>query len=321
MRGTAALKSIEALYKEAETVIADGVPMVAIVKSAPPVATPDIPVATRASESAPQDSPDHAPRDMPPAQTTHNARIAGSDHKAATRHSVFDRIEKLSAMAATLDIETGKADLSSATGISEPVNSQTGNYDHHDGQADAAPASSLPSAPPVPDYAAGSRRISDAELEDVVKKAVDDIVATTPIDSVIAGNERIESVMADIAEAVGKAESADAADPAADPAPISSSPISTSPAPASPTEHDAVDAGAVTADPAPATDTSDTRAPAPARSAAQLDLIGLNDIVANTVKSVIREELSNLVQSTVKSTLDELRASQADPAKDSTSDR
>ena len=31
MRSTAALKSIEALYKEAETVIGDGVPMVAIV--------------------------------------------------------------------------------------------------------------------------------------------------------------------------------------------------------------------------------------------------------------------------------------------------
>ena len=47
MRGTAALKSIEALYKEAETVIGDGVPMVAIVKSVPPMAKPDIPVAER----------------------------------------------------------------------------------------------------------------------------------------------------------------------------------------------------------------------------------------------------------------------------------
>ncbi|MBT6566630.1 MAG: hypothetical protein HON06_07115, partial [Candidatus Puniceispirillum sp.] len=46
MRGTAALKSIEALYKEAETVIGDGVPMVAIVKSEPPM-TADIPMATR----------------------------------------------------------------------------------------------------------------------------------------------------------------------------------------------------------------------------------------------------------------------------------
>ena len=52
MRNTAASKSIEALYKEAETVIGDGVPMVAIVKSAPPAAKPDIPVATRATPAA-----------------------------------------------------------------------------------------------------------------------------------------------------------------------------------------------------------------------------------------------------------------------------
>ena len=50
-------------------------------------------------------------------------------------------------------------------------------------------------------------------------------------------------------------------------------------------------------------------------SATQINLDDLNDSVARTVKSVIREELSSLVQSTVKTTLAELRATHDDKAK------
>ena len=297
MRNTAALKSIEALYKEAETVIGDGVPMVAIVKSAPPAAKPDIPVATHAAPAADNSQPDIS--------------ASGTSQKAKAQAAVFDRIEMLRSMAASLDDDLPERDLS-----------ENDRHEHDPAPAPSAdpaaslpssslpssslPSSSLPSAPPVPAYETGSRQISDAELEDVVKKAVDDIVAVTPLDSVIAGNDRIESVMADIAEAVGKAEPADMPDtPDAEP---TTSDIAATPAspPASP-----IDAPAETAV------TSDT----PLKLTTSIDLGNLNDIVASTVKSVIREELSNLVQSTVKSTLDELRTARDDQNDGSTSDR
>ncbi|MGB0690208.1 MAG: hypothetical protein ACPGOZ_05940, partial [Candidatus Puniceispirillum sp.] len=298
MRNTAALKSIEALYKEAETVIGDGVPMVAIVKSAPPDAKPDIPVATRATPAA--DAP-IADNSQPDTSTS------GTSQKAKAQAAVFDRIEMLRSMAASLDDDLPERNLS-----------ENDRHEHDPAPAPSAdpaaslPSSSLPSAPPVPAYETGSRQISDAELEDVVKKAVDDIVAVTPLDSVIAGNDRIESVMADIAEAVGKAETADMPDvpdtpntPDAEPA---TSDITATPAspPAAP-----IDAPAETAV------TSDT----PLKLTTSIDLGNLNDIVASTVKSVIREELSNLVQSTVKSTLNELRTARDAQNDSSTSDR
>ena len=259
MRNTAASKSIEALYKEAETVIGDGVPMVAIVKSAPPAAKPDIPVATRATPIA---------DNSPPASSSR-----GTSQKAKAQGAVFDRIEMLCSMAASLDEDLPEHD-----------------------PAASLPNASLPSAPPVPAYKTGSRQISDAELEDVVKKAVDDIVAVTPLDSVIAGNDRIESVMADIADAVGKAEPADMHNP-----------------------------NSITGTPTEATietsaDASTTSA-VPLKLTTSIDLGNLNDIVASTVKSVIREELSNLVQSTVKSTLDELRTARDDQTDSTRSDR
>ena len=244
MRGTAALKSIEALYKEAETVIGDGVPMVAIVKSEPPM-TADIPMATRPTAmraDTPQTDTPKTDRPLAP-----NADAPNADAQTP----VFDRIEMLRSMAANLE----------------------------DDKDSAAPESVLPTAPPVPAYDNGSRQISDAELEDVVKRAVDDIVATTPLDSIVAGNDQIESVMADIAEAVGKA----------DPSETST----TTASPASPTTSDTADNAAILA-----------------KTPAQIDLLDLNNLVANTVKSVIREELSNLVQSTVKSTLQELQTTQ-----------
>ena len=261
MRGTAALKSIEALYKEAETVIGDGVPMVAIVKSEPPM-TADIPMATRPTAMR-ADTPQ---TDIPQTDTpktdrplAHNADAPNADAQTP----VFDRIEMLRSMAANLEDDKDPED-------------DKGLQDDKDS---AAPESVLPTAPPVPAYDNGSRQISDAELEDVVKRAVDDIVATTPLDSIVAGNDQIESVMADIAEAVGKAD------------PSETSTTTTSPA--SPTTSDTADNAAILA-----------------KTPAQIDLLDLNNLVANTVKSVIREELSNLVQSTVKSTLQELQTTQ-----------
>jgi hypothetical protein len=292
MRNTAASKSIEALYKEAQTVIGDGVPMVAIVKSAPPAAKPDIPVATRATTAADAPIADTPIADNnPPAKSSR-----GTSQKAKAQAAVFDRIEMLRSMAASLDDDLPEHDPA-PTPATDPAASLPNA---------SLPNSSLPSAPPVPAYETVSRQISDAELEDVVKKAVDDIVAVTPLDSVIAGNDRIESVMADIAEAVGKAEPADMPDtPDAEP---TTSDIAATPAspPASP-----IDAPAETAV------TSDT----PLKLTTSIDLGNLNDIVASTVKSVIREELSNLVQSTVKSTLDELRTARDDQNDGSTSDR
>lgn len=307
MRNTAALKSIEALYKEAETVIGDGVPMVAIVKSAPPAAKPDIPVATRAIPAADTPTADTPTADTPIADTpiADNSQldpsISGANHTAEAQTAVFDRIEMLRSMAASLD-----DDPATDTG-SAPATDPAAALPNA-----ALPNAALPSAPPVPAYKTGSRHISDAELEDVVKKAVDDIVAVTPLDSVIAGNDRIESVMADIAEAVGKAEPADMPD--------------------APDLHDASDMSdpeAITSDitatpaeaPIESSDESSPTSAAPVKSTTSIDLENLNDIVASTVKSVIREELSNLVQSTVKSTLDELRTARGDQTDGTSSDR
>ena len=294
MRNTAASKSIEALYKEAETVIGDGVPMVAIVKSAPPAAKPDIPVATRATPTADVPVADAPVADTPIADNNPPATSSrGTSQKAKAQAAVFDRIEMLRSMATSLDDDLPEHDPA-PTPATDPAASLPNA---------SLPNSSLPSAPPVPAYETGSRQISDAELEDVVKKAVDDIVAVTPLDSVIAGNDRIESVMADIAEAVGKAEPADMPEAESTTADIAATPESP---PASP-----IDAPAETAV------TSDT----PLKLTTSIDLGNLNDIVASTVKSVIREELSNLVQSTVKSTLDELRTARDDQNDGSTSDR
>ena len=289
MRNTAALKSIEALYKEAETVIGDGVPMVAIVKSAPPAAKPDIPVASRAIPTADTPIADNSQLDP---------SMSGANQTAEAQTAVFDRIEMLRSMAASLDDDLPKHDPATDPAAALPNA--------------ALPNAALPSAPPVPAYETGSRHISDAELEDVVKKAVDDIVAVTPLDSVIAGNDRIESVMADIAEAVGKAEPADMPD--------------------APDLHDASDMSdpeAITSDitatpaeaPIESSDESSPTSAAPVKSTTSIDLENLNDIVASTVKSVIREELANLVQSTVKSTLDELRTARGDQTEGTNSDR
>ena len=283
MRNTAALKSIEALYKEAETVIGDGVPMVAIVKSAPPAAKPDIPVASRAIPTADTPIADNSQLDP---------SMSGANQTAEAQTAVFDRIEMLRSMAASLDDDLPKHDPATDPAAALPNA--------------ALPNAALPSAPPVPAYETGSRHISDAELEDVVKKAVDDIVAVTPLDSVIAGNDRIESVMADIAEAVGKAEPADM-----------------------PNAPDMPEAESTTADitatpaeaPIESSDESSPTSAAPVKSTTSIDLENLNDIVASTVKSVIREELANLVQSTVKSTLDELRTARGDQTEGSNSDR
>ena len=293
MRNTAASKSIEALYKEAETVIGDGVPMVAIVKSAPPAAKPDIPVATHATPAADTPIADNSPL---------ATSSRGTSQKAKAQAAVFDRIEMLRSMAASLDDDLPELDKKEHDPAPTPATDP----------AASLPNTSLPSAPPVPAYEAGSRQISDAELEDVVKKAVDDIVAVTPLDSVIAGNDRIESVMADIAEAVGKAEPADMPD--------------------APDLHDASDMSdpeAITSDitatpaeaPIESSDESSPTSAAPVKSTTSIDLENLNDIVASTVKSVIREELSNLVQSTVKSTLDELRTARGDQTDGTSSDR
>jgi len=266
--------------------------MVAIVKSAPPAAKPDIPVATRATTAADAPIADTPIADNNPPATSSR----GTSQKAKAQAAVFDRIEMLRSMAASLDDDLPEHDPA-PTPATDPAASLPNA---------SLPNSSLPSAPPVPAYETGSRQISDAELEDVVKKAVDDIVAVTPLDSVIAGNDRIESVMADIAEAVGKAEPADMPDtPDAEP---TTSDIAATPAspPASP-----IDAPAETAV------TSDT----PLKLTTSIDLGNLNDIVASTVKSMVREELSNLVQSTVKSTLDELRTARDDQNDGSTSDR
>ena len=283
MRNTAASKSIEALYKEAETVIGDGVPMVAIVKSAPPAAKPDIPVATHATPAADTPIADNSPL---------ATSSRGTSQKAKAQAAVFDRIEMLRSMAASLDDDLPELDKKEHDPAPTPATDP----------AASLPNTSLPSAPPVPAYEAGSRQISDAELEDVVKKAVDDIVAVTPLDSVIAGNDRIESVMADIAEAVGKAEPADMPD-----------------------APDTASTSDITGSPAEATiESSGESSPTSAASlklTTSIDLENLNDIVASTVKSVIREELSNLVQSTVKSTLDELRTSSDDQTDGTTSDR
>ena len=308
MRNTAALKSIEALYKEAETVIGDGVPMVAIVKSAPPAAKPDIPVATRATPIADAPVADAPVADAPVADNSPPATSSsGTSQKAKAQTAVFDRIEMLRSMAASLDDDLPELDKNEHDPVPTPATDP----------AASLPNASLPSAPPTPAYEAGSRQISDAELEDVVKKAVDDIVAVTPLDSVIAGNDRIESVMADIAEAVGKAEPADmpnASDmPEAEP---TTGDIAATPAspPASPID---APAEAPTESSGESSPTSD----APLKLTTSIDLGNLNDIVASTVKSVIREELSNLVQSTVKSTLDELRTARDDQTDSTRSDR
>ena len=281
MRGTAALKSIEALYKEAETVIGDGVPMVAIVKSVPPMAKPDIPVAERPT-AIPTNTPiDNTPIDNTGADT---GEISGTDLKAEAQTAIFDRIEMLRSMAAILEEDKVSADTDNNDPA--PISATPDNLSGH--PADATPADvtpsgviipSLPDAPPVPAYQSGSRQISDADLEDVVKRAIADIIAVTPLENVVAGNDRIESVMADIAEAVGKA-----------------GPATTSETVNNTGNNDGI-------------------------SATQINLDDLNDSVARTVKSVIREELSSLVQSTVKTTLAELRATHDDKAKSQLYDR
>lgn len=293
MRNTAASKSIEALYKEAETVIGDGVPMVAIVKSAPPAAKPDIPFATHATPGADTPIVDTPTADNSPPATSSR----GSSQKAKAQAAVFDRIEMLRSMAASLDDDLPELDKNEHDPAPTPATDPAASLPNA-----SLPNASLPSAPPVPAYEAGSRQISDAELEDVVKKAVDDIVAVTPLDSVIAGNDRIESVMADIADAVGKAEPADMPDA---PDTASTSDITGSPAEA--TIESSVESSPTSA--------------ASLKLTTSIDLENLNDIVASTVKSVIREELSNLVQSTVKSTLDELRTARDDQTDGTTSDR
>ena len=280
MRGTAALKSIEALYKEAETVIGDGVPMVAIVKSVPPMAKPDIPVAERPTAIPTNTPTDNTPIDNTPIDNTgaDTGEISGTDLKAEAQTAIFDRIEMLRSMAAILEEDKVSADTDNNDPA--PISATPDNLSGH--PADATPADvtpsgviipSLPDAPPVPAYQSGSRQISDADLEDVVKRAIADIIAVTPLENVVAGNDRIESVMADIAEAVGKA-----------------GPASTSETTNNTGNNDGI-------------------------LATQINLDDLNDSVARTVKSVIREELSSLVQSTVKTTLAELRATHDDKAK------
>jgi hypothetical protein len=305
MRGTAALKSIEALYKEAEIVIGDGVPMVAIVKSVPPMAKPDIPVAERPT-AIPTNTPiDNNPIDNTPIDNTgaDTGEISGTDLKAEAQTAIFDRIEMLRSMAAILEEDKVSADTDNNDPA--PISATPDNLSGH--PADATPADvttadvttadvtpadvtpsgviipSLPDAPPVPAYQSGSRQISDADLEDVVKRAIADIIAVTPLENVVAGNDRIESVMADIAEAVGKA------------------------GPATTSEN--------------ANNDGNNTGNNDGISATQINLDDLNDSVARTVKSVIREELSILVQSTVKTTLAELRATHDDKAKSQLYDR
>ena len=192
-------------------------------------------------------------------------------------------------MAAILEDDKVSADTDN--NYPAPISATPDNLSGH--PADATPADvtpadvtpsgviipSLPDAPPVPAYQSGSRQISDADLEDVVKRAIADIIAVTPLENVVAGNDRIESVMADIAEAVSKA-----------------GPASTSKTVNNTGNNDGI-------------------------SATQINLDDLNDSVARTVKSVIREELSSLVQSTVKTTLAELRATHDDKAKSQLYDR
>ena len=276
MRGTAALKSIEALYKEAETVIGDGVPMVAIVKSEPPLAKPDIPVAKRTAAIPENNGADNA--DTNPDYSL-KAEIPVAKHKAEAHLAVFDRIEILRSMAAILEDDENSA----APDNNDPAPISVAP-EHLSDEPIASTAVPLPDAPPVPAYQSGTRQISDADLEDIVKRAFADIVAFTPLESVVAGNDRIESVMADIAEAVGKA------------------------------------APAAISDNANAPDLSGA-SKAPLETAAQINLDDLNDSVARTVKSVIREELSSLVQSTVRTTLAELRATHDDKAESHLDDR
>lgn len=282
MRGTAALKSIEALYKEAETVIGDGVPMVAIVKSVPPMAKPDIPVAEHPTAIHMNTPTDNTPIDNTGADI---GEIFGTDIKAEAQTTIFDRIEILHSMAAILEEDKVSADTDN--NYPAPISAAPDNHSHHENlsghPADVTPSGviipSLPDTPPVPAYQSGSRQISDTDLEDVVKRAIADIIAVTPLENVVAGNDRIESVMADIAEAVGKA-----------------GPASTSKTVNNTGNNDGI-------------------------SATQINLDDLNDSVARTVKSVIREELSSLLQSTVKTTLAELRATHDDKAKSQLYDR
>ena len=175
-------QSIEALYQEAEAVVHDGTPMLAIIKSFPPKD------GSAVTLSLVEDVNDKD-----------NAAI-----ESITNQEILHRISDLWAEAETIASQSDD-DNESDDEIALPL---TG----------AELDINLPEQPPVPTEIAGANQLNDSDLDQLVQDAKADIDAIAPLDQPSPGHATtghdiladdgddtgdIETVMADIAAAVG----------------------------------------------------------------------------------------------------------------------
>lgn len=217
MQASAVRLSIEALYQEAEAVVHDETPMLAIIKSFPPVDN------TGANLSLVSDATGNEKADQ----------------------AILHRIDDLLAEAESI---AGQPEETATTSVAHPVGAQTEDTRAEDTRAEDARAEDaqftdqnqtddiklvdneallplgetaadhLPATPPIPNEIAGANQLDGIELDQLLQDAKADIDAMAPAtpsspremtsdrqaaDDTIQETDNIETVMADIAAAVG----------------------------------------------------------------------------------------------------------------------
>ena len=196
MQSSAVRQSIEALYQEAEAVVHDGAPMMAIIKSFPP--TEKI--------------------DADPVVTLSLVGKSDINVKQETVNSDQDSLRRINDLWREAEALANEAD--------ENVQQVLGDDNIEAGSLSAQPPvdlvlDDLPAQPPAPSDIAGADQLNDQELDRLLQDAQADIDAIAPAthtdadqqtddldhqaDSITDPNEQdnIETVMADIAAAVG----------------------------------------------------------------------------------------------------------------------
>ena len=253
MQASAVRLSIEALYQEAEAVVHDETPMLAIIKSFPPTDK------TGATLSLVSDT-----------KTDSNADQA-----------ILRRIDDLMTEAETVAHQYDEAVVVD--------------------KKPAAAENQFPAAPPVPNQIAGADQLNDTELDQLLEEAKADLDAMTPAtetpaiedNNAIQDHENIETVMADIAAAVGVTPTALEIAPATDAV-----------------DDDSSQTAAVSLQANPDTDTGDAHA-----TAAQTTVMNaeLASFIGDTVRSVLNEELPLMVRAALADALDDIKTTSPAP--------
>ena len=279
-------QSIEALYREAEAVVHQDQPMLTIIQSFPPtidashlsvVADSSTDLVDIGNANADQVAVWRRIEDL----LDEAERVSTSTAAESAEAEFVEDITEYSAEDLQAPAEDAVTTVSAPLEDDTPIATQAAiDATIADQDADQAIASeaqmmAIPTEPPAPDQLDGADTMAEADISVLLNEAkADSQAVAAPIDP----EDDIDSVMADIAAAVGVVE----------PQPTSRTPVA---------QAKPMDAGTVTAEPLPA------QAATPQASQQAAPTEALATFISETVRAVLAEELPGMVKQAVTDAL------------------